>query len=342
MKSNYFLGNGCFEVREEPIPAVGENDVLVRVAACGICGTDVHIYHGDKGSAEVHPPVVLGHELAGVVEKVGGRVTAVQVGDHVAVDPNLYCGKCPYCQTGRKQLCTHLYAIGVNRNGGFAEYCVAPQTQCYRLHPEIPLEYGAMAEPLACCIHGIDRLHLRTGDTVCVIGGGAIGLLMLQLAKLSGASRVIVSEPVAMRREIARQLGADLTVDPVHENLAERIEACLGVPGVDAVIECVGNTLAVQQAFEAAKRGTSVLLFSVPKPYTTHPLDLMAVYQKELTVLGSMINPDTQARAVALINSGSIRLKEIITHAYPLSRLKDAILMQMSSESLKVVLKPGL
>ena len=102
MKSNYFLGNGCFEVREVPIPAVGETDVLVRVAACGICGTDVHIYHGDKGSAEVNPPVVLGHELAGVVEKVGDRVTAVQVGDHVAVDPNLYCGKCPYCQTGRK------------------------------------------------------------------------------------------------------------------------------------------------------------------------------------------------------------------------------------------------
>ena len=341
MKSNYFLGNGEFEVREEPIPTIGDSDVLVKVAACGICGTDVHIYHGDKGSAEVKPPVVLGHELAGVVEKVGSKVTAVQVGDHVTVDPNIYCGKCHYCQIGKKQLCTNLYAIGVNRNGGFAQYCAAPETQCYRLNPDIPLVYGAMTEPLACCIHGMDRLHLRTGDTVCVIGGGAIGLLMMQLAKLNGASKVIVSEPVAMRRKIAEQLGADLTVDPVNENLAERIESYLGVPGVDAVIECVGNTIAVRQAFEAAKRGTTVLLFSVPKPDTTHPLDLMAVYQKELTVTGSMINPDTHARAAALINSGRIRLQKIITHSYPLPQLKDAILMQMSNESLKVVLEPN-
>lgn len=340
MRSNYFLGNGEFEVREEPLPALGAHDVLVKVAACGICGTDVHIYHGDKGSAEVNPPVVLGHELAGVVEKTGSQVTTLQVGDHVTVDPNIYCGKCHYCQIGKKQLCTSLYAIGVNRNGGFAEYCAAPETQCYRLNPEIPLAYGAMAEPLACCIHGMDRLNLRTGDTVCIIGGGAIGLLMLQLARLSGASKVIVSEPVAMRRKIAEKLGADLTIDPMHENLAARIKAYLGVPGVDTVIECVGNTIAVQQAFEAAKRGTSVLLFSVPKPETTHPLDLLAVYQKELTVLGSIINPDTHARAAALINSGRIRLGEIITHSYPLAQLKDAILMQMSSESLKVMLEP--
>ena len=129
MRSNYFLGDGQFEVRQEPIPPLGERDVLVKVAACGVCGTDVHIYHGDKGSADVKPPVVLGHELAGVVERVGSQVTSVRVGDHVTVDPNIYCGKCHYCQIGKKQLCSNLYAIGVNRNGGFAEYCAAPETQ---------------------------------------------------------------------------------------------------------------------------------------------------------------------------------------------------------------------
>lgn len=340
MKSNYFLGNGQFQVVEEPVPAIGELDVLVKVSACGICGTDVHIYHGDKGSAQVTPPVVLGHELAGTVEKTGEKVTALKVGDHVTVDPNIYCGKCHYCQIGKKQLCDNLYAIGVNRNGGFAEYCAVPESQCYLLPPDVPLRYGAMVEPLACCIHGIDLAQLRVGDTVCVIGGGAIGLLMLQLAKLNGASKVIVSEPVAMRREIALQLGADLTIDPVHEDLKERLEEYLGVPGVDVVIECVGNTIAVRQAFEAAKRGTTVLLFSVPKPDTTHPLDLMDVYKKELKIVGSMINPDTHGRAAALIGSGKIRLAEIITHSYPLEGLKDAILMQMSSESLKVILEP--
>ena len=340
MKSTYFLANGAFETREEPIPAIGPSDVLVKVAACGICGTDVHIYHGDKGSAEVHPPVVLGHELAGVIEAVGDSVTGLRPGDHVTVDPNSYCGKCHWCRIGKKQLCEHLYAVGVNRNGGFAEYCAVPETQCYPLRPDIPLRHGAMAEPLACCVHGIDRAGIRAGDTVLVVGGGAIGLMMLQLARLRGASRVVVSEPVEMRRGIALKLGADGVIDPIHESVPERLEEILGVPGADAVIECVGNTKAVAQAFEGAARGATVLLFSVPKPDTFHPLDLMDVYRKELIVTGSMINPDTHGRAAALINSGRIRFDEIITHSYPVDRLEEGIRMQMSDASIKVVIEP--
>lgn len=340
MKANYFLGNQKFEVREIPVPEIGPRDVLVRVAACGICGTDVHIYHGDKGSAPVNPPVVLGHELAGVVEAVGAEVTTLQAGDHVSVDPNIYCGKCHYCQIGKKQLCENLYAIGVNRDGGFQEYCAVPEEQCYLLRKELPLKYGAMVEPLACCIHGIDRAHIRPGDTVCVIGGGAIGLLMVQLAKYAGASQVVLSEPVEMRRQVGLSLGADAVIDPIHEDISARLTEILKVPGADVVIECVGTPIATAQAFQAAKRGTTVLLFSVPKPDTTHPLSLEDVYQKELTVLGSMINPDTHGRAAAMINSGVIRLDAIITHSYPVEQLEEAILMQQSNESLKVVLEP--
>ena len=340
MKANYFLGNGQFEVREEPIPGIGADDVLVRVAACGICGTDVHIYHGDKGSAEVHPPVVLGHELSGTVVRVGEHVKSLQEGDHVSIDPNHYCGKCHYCQIGKKQLCANLYAVGVNRNGGFEEYCAVPENQCYLLTPDVPLKYGAMAEPLACCIHGIDRAGIRVGDTVCVIGGGAIGLIMVQLAKLSGASCVILSEPVAMRREIGLKVGADHTIDPFRENISDAIRSFTGQPGTDVVIECVGNTAAVRQAFEATKRGTTVLLFSVPKADTFHELSLEDVYQKELTILGSMINPDTHGRAVELINKGRVRFEEIVTHSFPVEKLQEAIQMQMSDESIKVIVEP--
>lgn len=340
MKANYFLGSGRFEVREDPIPAIGPDDVLVKVAACGVCGTDVHIYHGDKGSAAVIPPVVLGHELSGTVVKTGENVKSLKAGDHVSVDPNSYCGKCHYCRIGKKQLCASLYAVGVNRNGGFEEYCAVPETQCYPLSPSVPLKYGAMAEPLACCLHGIDRAGIRVGDTVCVIGGEAIGLMMVQLAKLSGASRVILSEPVAMRREIGLKLGADHAIDPIHEDISERISAITGMPGTDVVIECVGNTTAVQQAFEAAKRGTTVLLFSVPKAGSFHPLSLEDVYQKELTVVGSMINPDTHGRAVALINEGKIKLEDIITHSFPVEQLEQAIHMQMSDASIKVIIEP--
>lgn len=340
MRANYFLGNQTFEVRETEIPSIGPTDILLRVAACGVCGTDVHIYHGSKGSADVHPPVVLGHELSGIVAACGAEVTKLQPGDHVTVDPNIYCGSCPACRSGKKQLCENLYAIGVNRDGGFAEYCVVPQAQCFVLPPQLPLEYGAMAEPLACCLHGIDRAGIRPGQTVCVIGGGAIGLLMVQLAKHSGAAAVVLSEPVEGRRRVGREVGADYTVDPTAQPLPEALKAFLGEPGADVIIECVGNTIAVEQAFSAAKRGTTLLFFSVPKPDAVHGLHMMDIYQKELTVLGSFINPDTHARAAALIGSGTIQIAPLLTHSYPLERLDEAIGMQMSSESLKVLVKP--
>lgn len=340
MKSNFFLGDKNFEVREMPIPQVGPTDVLVRVVAAGICGTDVHIYHGDKGSAEVKPPVILGHEFSGVVEQAGNAVTSVSVGDHVTVDPNIYCGKCHYCQIGKKQLCENLYAIGVNRDGGFAEYCIVPETQCYLLDKSLPLSHGAMAEPLACCLHGIDRANITPGSTVCVIGGGAIGLIMVQLARHVGTSQVILSEPVAMRREIGLQLGANAVIDPVHEDIAARLQEITGAAGADVIIECVGTPVATEQAFRAAKRGGTLLLFSVPKANSIYELHLEDIYQKELTIMGSMINPDTHGRAAALINSRTIKMDKIITHRYPVEQVEDAILMQQNSESIKVIIEP--
>lgn len=341
MKANYFLGEKKFEVREKEVPEAGPKDVLIRVAACGVCGTDVHIYHGSKGSADVKPPVVLGHEFSGIVEKVGSEVTAVRPGDHVTVDPNIYCGKCHFCQMGKKQMCENLFAIGVNRDGGFAEYCLVPETQCYQLDKNVPLKYGAMTEPLACCIHGIDRAKIQSGDTVCVIGGGAIGLIMVQLAKISGASKVVLSEPVAMRREIGMEVGAWGTIDPIHEDINERLEELLGTRGADVVIECVGTPAAAEQAFLAANKGATILLFSVPKPGSVYNLHLEDVYQKELTIVGSMINPDTHGRAAALINSGVLKLEPVITHSFPVEQVEEAILAQQGAETIKVIVEPA-
>lgn len=337
MKGTFFLGNGEFETRQMPERVLNAGEVLLKVGACGVCGTDVHIYHGDKGSAEVTPPVILGHELAGTVAAIGPGVNRLKVGDRVSVDPNRYCGSCYYCRIGKKQLCTNLYAVGVNRDGGFAEYCFVPEDQCYLLHNGVPLAHGAMAEPLACCLHGIDRAEITPGDTVLIIGGGAIGLMMLQLARISGASKVILSEPVEMRRKIALEIGADAVIDPIHEDLKARTREVTSTGGVNVVIECVGSALATAQAFEAAMRGTTLLLFSVPQSGAIHPLNLEDVYQKELRIVGSMINPDTHQRAVNMINSGKINFSPIITHYYPVEQVKDAILMQMSDSSIKVL-----
>ncbi len=339
MKASYFLGKGSFEVRQAPELHPGPGEVVIKNMVCGVCGTDVHIFHGEPGSADVNPPVVLGHEYSGEVVEVGEGVTALKPGDHVTVDPNIYCGECVYCRNGKKQLCETMQAVGVTRDGGFGEYSLVPAAQAFKLGDSVPYEAGAMAEPVACCLHGIDLAGIKAGDRVCIVGGGAIGLIMLQLAKLSGASSLVLSEPNEKRRQVALSLGADAAIDPTAPDAKSAYEAALG-DGADVVIECVGNNAAVKSAFQLAKKGATIVLFSVPKVDATFDLPLFDVYKKELTIRGSFVNPDTHERAVRLINSGKLDFTSIITHRFNLDQLPEAIAMQMSSESIKVVVCP--
>lgn len=338
MKASRFLGNKTFAVTDLPTPHAGPGELVLRNQVCGVCGTDVHIYLGEPGSADVNPPVVLGHEYSGEVVEVGEGVTGFAVGDHVTVDPNIYCGHCAYCQNGKKQLCPSMEAIGVTRDGGFAQYSRIPASQAFKLEPTVPWEAAAMAEPLACCLHGIDLAGIQVGDKVCVVGGGAIGLLMVQLAKLSGASQIVLSEPNEKRRQVGLQLGANAAIDPTRPDAQEAFAQVLG-GGANVVIECVGNVPAVKSAFQFAGKGATVLLFSVPKVDATFDLPLFDVYKKELTIKGSFVNPDTHARAVALINSGKVDFGPIITHRFTLDQLPEAIAMQMSDASIKVVVE---
>ena len=338
MKASRFLGNKTFAVADLPTPHAGPGELVLRNQVCGVCGTDVHIYHGEPGSADVNPPVVLGHEYSGEVVEVGEGVTGFAVGDHVTVDPNIYCGHCAYCQNGKKQLCPSMEAIGVTRDGGFAQYSLIPASQAFKLEPTVPWEAAAMAEPLACCLHGIDLAGIQVGDKVCVVGGGAIGLLMEQQAKLSGASQIVLSEPNEKRRQVGLQLGANTALDPTRPDAQEAFAQVLG-GGANVVIECVGNVPAVKSAFQFAGKGATVLLFSVPKVDATFDLPLFDVYKKELTIKGSFVNPDTHARAVALINSGKVDFDPIITHRFTLDQLPEAIAMQMSDASIKVVVE---
>ena len=338
MKASRFMGNMTFAVEDLPVPQAGPGELVVRNKVCGVCGTDVHIYHGEPGSADVNPPVVLGHEYSGEVVEVGEGVTGFAVGDHVTIDPNIYCGHCPYCQNGKKQLCPSMEAIGVTRDGGFAQYSLIPASQAFKLDPTVSWEAAAMAEPLACCLHGIDLAGIQAWDKVCVVGGGAIGLIMVQLAKLSGASKIVLSEPNEKRRQVGLQLGADAAIDPTQPGCEQAFTQAMS-GAADVVIECVGNTPAVKSAFQFAGKGATILLFSVPKVDATFDLPLFDVYKKELTIKGSFVNPDTHDRAVRLINSGKVDFTPIITHRFTLDQLPEAIAMQMSSESIKVVVE---
>ena len=341
MKACYFLGDKNFEVQDIDIPEALPGTVVIKNMVCGICGTDVHIYHGEPGSADVTPPIVLGHEYSGEVVAVGEGVTGISCGDHVTIDPNIYCGSCVACRSGKKQMCDSMEAIGVTRDGGFAQYSRVPASQVYVLSPEISFEAGAMAEPVACCLHGIDLAGIRAGDRVCVVGGGAIGLIMVQLARLSGASKIILSEPNEKRRSAALSLGADAAFNPLEEGSLERFLAQTDDMGADVVIECVGNLSAVRSAFQFARRGATILLFSVPKVDATFELPLFEVFKKELTIKGSFVIPDTHGRAVQLINSGKLRFDTLITHRYTVEELPEAIAMQMSDASIKVVVCPN-
>jgi len=339
-KGACFLGKRRIEVRELELPELRDDDILVKNMACGVCGTDVHIFHGEKGSAEVKPPIVLGHEYAGIVERVGASVAGLKAGDKVTIDPNIYCGSCRLCRVGKKQLCESMAAIGVTRGGGFAEYSVVPASQAIKLAPELDIEAAVMVEPLACCIHGIDLAGIKTGDTVLVVGGGAIGLLMVQLAKLSGAAMVVLSEPVHARCKTALTLGADACINPAESTPHLELQRLTGNEGADIVIECAGNTVAARQAFDCAAKGATVLLFSVPATDSTFALPLFDMFKKELTIKGSFVNPDTHSRAVAMLNSGKIKTAPLITHRYNLEKLEEAIEMQMSTDSIKVLIKP--
>ena len=337
MLGSYFLGNKTIETRPLTMGEPGAGQALLRVCACGVCGTDVHIYEGGKGSADVTPPVILGHEFSGYVEKVGPGVSHIKPGQLVTVDPNIYCGICLPCRQGQKQMCHSMGAVGVNMDGGFADYCMAPASQCVPVAEGTDPELAAMAEPIACCLHGIDRAGIRPGENVLVVGGGTIGQIMLQLARLAGAAKVVLSEPVEKRRTLALELGADAAIDPIHENLNERLNEILGVEGADVVIECVGHPRTSAQAIDAAARCGRILLFGVPHPEAVLQTNMYPIFQKELTIMGSFVNPDTQSRAVALIASGQLKLKPLITHRYPVSQLEDAIKMQTSAESIKVL-----
>ncbi|MDO5399965.1 MAG: zinc-dependent alcohol dehydrogenase family protein [Eubacteriales bacterium] len=321
MKSAVFYGKHDLRVEDHPMPQVGPRDVLIQVKACGVCGTDVHIYEGDKGAAEVTPPTILGHEFAGVVTQVGSEVTNCKPGDRVCIDPNCYCGTCDPCRKGVAHYCQHMIGYGTTVDGGFAEFCAVNERQVYKLGSSTTFEQGAMTEPVACCLHGMDLCQVRPGHQVVVIGGGMIGLLMLQLAKLAGAAKVALLEPVQSKREVAKRLGADVCIDPIHEDVKARLREA-GMSWINTVIECVGRPATIAQAIDIADPKAVVMMFGLTKPDETVSVKPFQIFQKELELKASYINPYTQKRALDLIDSGRLDVSSMVCEVCGLDKLE--------------------
>lgn len=320
MKSAVFYGRHDLRIEDRPIPKPGPDEVLIQIKACGVCGTDVHIFEGDKGAAEVTPPAVLGHEFSGVVVQTGTNVKKYRPGDRVCVDPNCACGACAPCRSGMAHYCENMIGYGTTTDGGFAEYCVVNQKQVFILGEHTSFEQGAMAEPAACCLHGIDLCGIRPGYQVVVIGGGMIGLLMVQLARLSGAAKIALLEPVESKREMGARLGADVCLDPIRQDPAAELRAA-GMTWINTVIECAGRPETMEQAIELAGNRAVVMMFGLTKPDECISIKPYQIFQKELELKASYINPYTQKRALDLIDSGRLDVSSMVCEVCGMEKL---------------------
>jgi 2-desacetyl-2-hydroxyethyl bacteriochlorophyllide A dehydrogenase len=339
MKAVRLEGVGNIALREVGKPAAGPDDLLVRIEACGVCGTDRHLFHGEFPCT---PPVTLGHEFSGIVEAIGTAVSGFSVGDRVTGDPNIACGSCPHCNADRINLCHNLIAIGIRRDGGFAEYVVLPQKQAFSLPKDLKPTHGAFCEPLGCCLHGLDLAQIRPGSSVAVLGGGVIGLLTVQLARLAGATTIILSTRQASRRALAEELGATATVDPTACDIIDTVVGASGLMpgGVDVVFECAGVRETVEQSMRLAKAGGTVVVVGVmPQGMKAEfePFDLLF---RELRVLGSFLNPFTHRRAADLIASGAIEIDKLISRQVTLEKAAAVIANPPAPGEVKVLVVP--
>ncbi|ANH04794.1 zinc-dependent alcohol dehydrogenase family protein [Shinella sp. HZN7] len=340
MKAARLEAIGEFFVRTVEKPEPGPDDLLVRIEAAGICGTDRHLFHGDF---PCRPPVTLGHEFSGIVEAVGKAVIDVHPGMRITGDPNIHCGRCAQCRRGRINLCENLQAIGIHRDGGFADYVLVPQKQAYQLPLSLPPEHGAFCEPLACCLHGTDMAGIEPGSTVVVLGGGVIGMLVVQLARLAGATTVILVTRQAVRRKLAEAIGATHSFDPGSGTTIEGIAGKDGLlpGGADVVIECAGVAETVAEAPKLARNGGTVVVLGVlPQGETVEfePFDLLF---REVRILTSFLNPFTHGRAAALISSGTIKVDRLISRRIGLDDLPDAVANPPRPGEVKVLVMPG-
>ncbi len=312
------------------------NEVLVRVQSCGVCGTDVHIVKGESRST---PPVILGHEYSGTIEEVGSTVKGFSHGQHVAIDPNISCGTCYFCRRGEVHLCSNLRALGVDIDGGMAEFCIVPQQQLYRLPENFPMNASAFIEPVSCVLHGIDRAKINVGDSVVILGSGTIGLMMLQLVRSVGASITIVVEPSEQKRTIARTLGATYVLNPNETNIQEAILDITKV-GADVVIECVGKPSTSHIALNLARRGGTVEFFGVCPIGQTFPIEPNLVFFKELAIVGSYINPLTFDRAITVLATGIIKIDEFPINRFTLDHVHEALRYQEEGLTIKSIIEP--
>jgi threonine 3-dehydrogenase len=324
------------------VPAIGPADVLVRVKTASICGTDLHIYGWDRWSqGRIKPPLTLGHEFCGVVERVGEEVTAIKVGDLVSAEMHVNCGHCHQCRLGEAHICQNLRIIGIDQDGAFAEFVKIPASNIWKLDPAIPEHYGAILDPLGNAVHTVLAGPIA-GQTVLVTGCGPIGLMSIAVAKACGSSTVFATETNEKRRAMAKKMGADVVLNPAAEDAVARILAETSGTGVDALLEMSGNPTAIQQGFKSLRAGGRASLLGIPTENV--PLDLVNdVIFKGATVQGIYGRRmyGTWVQMTALLKAGRLNLEPLFGEREPLEKFENAFAKLQGGLAGKILLYPN-
>jgi threonine 3-dehydrogenase len=330
------------QIEDLAVPAIGPTDVLVRVKASSICGTDLHIYGWDRWSqGRIKPPVTLGHEFCGYVERTGEEVTAVKAGDFVSAEMHLNCGHCHQCRLGQAHICQNLKIIGIDMDGAFAEFVKIPATNIWKLDPAIPEHYAAILDPLGNAVHTVLAGPIA-GQTVLVTGCGPIGLMSIAVAKACGSSTVFATETNDHRREMAKQMGADDALNPAAEDPVKRIREATGGTGVDVLLEMSGNPKAIQQGFKALRAGGRASLLGIPTENV--PLDLVEdVIFKGATVQGIYGRRmyQTWVEMTALLRAGRLNLQPLFGERLALENYESAFSKLQSGMAGKILMYPN-
>jgi len=315
---------------EREIPTPGPREILIKVMASGICGTDIHIYKGEYLGSY---PVIPGHEFSGVIEAVGNEVTRFGAGDRVAVEPNIACDNCVNCLNNRQNFCLNWQAVGVTLPGGMEQYVTVPEKATFNIR-EIPFEQGAFVEPLSCVIHGVERTKIRLSDHILILGAGPIGNLILQMARLQGAATIDVLETNPGRANLARKLGADLVV--------ERLED-LKPDAHDVVIDATGAIAVMNRTIDFVRNGGTILLFGVPPAGKNLELEAFKIFQKGLTILSSYTSVRNSFQAVNLLQTGKVKVEPLISHRLPLEEISKGfdLIENHDPKVMKVMILPN-
>ncbi len=343
MKAAVVTKPGEMKIMQVDVPAVGPNDVLVKVKATGICGTDISIYTGKYSADKL--PLIPGHEFSGVIAAAGENVKGFAVGDAVTADINMSCDGCFYCSRGRKLMCPQFHQLGIHVHGSYAEYVKAPAAQLHRIPKGMSFEHAAFIEPLSCSIHAFKATDITIGSSVVIIGAGGLGIMHTQVAKLRGAAPIILVSRNQKRNEIAVKMGAvDFLIDPTKVDAVAEVRKLTGGRGADYVIESVGTPETYGQAFRMVRPGGSIAAFGITEGDATIPVNTFDLVLSELTVTGSCAGVGTDWQdAIALLQYGRINPDPLFSLKVPLEELEDALKLLMTDKNImKIFVCPEL